>query len=97
VPGDFKRIATTLYCAAFTGRSPWGKTGIMKAMRTRRDPRHQYRNLGPMGSAKLAREFRLAQMRRGYFIDWALPTNWRSSACDRAHIIKGAGMTVAHY
>ena len=34
--------------------SPWGKAGVMKAMRTRRDPRHQYRNPGihPMDSAQ---------------------------------------------
>src|SRR5262245_32726436 len=41
--------------------------------------------------AKLAREFRLVQMRRGYCTVWALPTNWRYSAYGQVHIIKGVG------
>jgi hypothetical protein len=51
----------------------------------------------PAPCAKLAREFRLAQMRRGCCTDWVLPTNWRTLACGQMHFIKGAGMTVARY
>ena len=33
----------------------------------------------------------------GCCMGWALPTNWRSLACDRVHIIKGDGITVGRY